>query len=311
MSRFRRSVALLAAVGVVAVVAGCGGAGTSVSAETLTPEALQQAAAASLEQKSSRFALDFDLAFPGMPGSFAFAGEGAFDPESERATMTIDLSSLAGLMGGLMGGLGGQPDPGAPDFDDPEGWKIDAIVDGKVVYLRFPAMASELPEGKSWVRMDTTASGADQAFGGLSGFEDFASQDPRELLELLEKVSGEIETVGAEDVRGTPTTHYRATIDLRDLGKLAPSAGDEDEQFGAMFDQLFEQAGLGEMPFDVWLDEEGLVRKVQASFSMAPPGEDGSLEASMGFELYDYGVAVDVTPPPAAEVVDASELENG
>jgi hypothetical protein len=65
------------------------------------------------------------------------------------------------------------------------------------------------------------------------------------------------------------------------------------------------------MPFDVWLDEQGLVRKVQASFSMAPPGEDGKLEASMGFELYDYGVAVDVTPPPAAEVVDASKLENG
>ena len=194
----RRLLALLGLVAAVGALAACGGS-TSVTSEPLTPEQLAQAASASAEEQSSRFALDFRMTFPGAPESFAFSGEGAFNAENERATMSIDLSSLAGLLGGL-GGL----DPGqdAPDFSDPDGWKIDAIVDGKVVYMRFPAVAEQLPEGKTWVKVDATKD-APQGFGGVSGLEDFANQDPRELLEALESVTGEIETVGTEELRGT------------------------------------------------------------------------------------------------------------
>jgi hypothetical protein len=317
MARLRRLLVLLAAVGAVAVAAGCGGAGTTAGTEPLTADQLAQAASASVEAQSSKFALDFDMTFPGAPGSFALLGEGAFDATNERATMSLDLSSLAGLFRGLLGGLQGltpAPGQGAPDFSDPEQWKLDLIVDGKVAYMRFPAMSSELPEGKTWVRIDEDdAAKAGQDFG-FSGLEHFTSQDPRELLEVLDSVSGEIETVGAEDVRGTPTTHYRATLDLRELGNLAPSGsgsgGQGGQDFGAMFDQLFEQAGFGELPFDVWIDDEGLVRKVEASFSMAPEGEREKLEASLAFELYDYGVEVDVMPPPADEVADASALKD-
>jgi hypothetical protein len=299
----RRLFALSALAAVVGALSACGG-GTSVTAETLTPGQLAQAASASAEEQSSRFALDFRMTFPGAPETFAFSGEGAFDTGNERATMSLDLSSLAGLIGGL-----GRLDPGqdAPDLSDPDGWKIDAIVDGKVVYMRFPAFADELPERKTWVKVGATKD-APQGFGGFSGLEGFADQDPRELLEVLESVTGEIETVGTEELRGTATTHYRATLDLRDLGALTPQGNDQGQDFGQVFDQLFEQTGFSDVPFDVWLDGDGLVRKVQASFSMAPPGEQEKLEASFSFELYDYGVAVDVTPPPADEVVDASAL---
>jgi hypothetical protein len=312
MDRLRRLLVLLAAAAAVAVAAGCGGAETTASSATLTPEGLAQAVSASTEEQSSKFSLDFDMTFPGM-GALAFSGEGAVDAEAERATMSLDLSSLAGLFGGLMGGLQGltpTPGQGGPDFSDPQSWKLDAIVDGKTVYLRFPAMASELPEGKTWVRVDEDDAGKAGETFDFSGFEDFANQDPRELLEMLENVSGDIETVGTEDVRGTPTTHYRATLDLRDLGDLAPSGqgSGSGQDFGAMFDQLFEQAGLGDMPLDVWIDDERLLRKVEASFSMSPEGESEKLEASMSFELYDYGVEVDVTPPPADQVADASSL---
>lgn len=307
MSRFRKALALLAAAGVVAVAAGCGGAGTSLSADPLTPEQLAQAASASAEAQSSRFELAFDMTFPGMPGTFAFSGEGAFDATNERATMSLDLSSLGGLLGGLMGGLGGfTPGQAPPDFTRPDAWKLDAIVDGQVVYLRFPAMSSELPEGKTWVRMDAAAQGKTAQDFGLSGLGDFTNEDPRALLEILEAVSGEIETVGTEELRGTQTTHYRATLDLRHFDQLAPKA--DSQELGEMLDELVEQAGFSELPFDVWLDDEGLVRKVEASFSMAPEGESEKLEASLSFELYDYGVEVDVAPPPADEVADASSL---
>jgi hypothetical protein len=310
MTRVRRLLVLLATLLAVVLTAGCGGAGTSLGGESLTPEQLRQAASASVDAQSSRFALDLDLTLPGAPGSFAFSGEGAFDSAGERATISLDLSSLAGLFGGLMGGLGGGFTPGQapPDFQRPEAWKLDAIVDGQVVYVRFPALASELPEGKSWVRMDAADQGKTAQDFGFSGLEDFTNEDPRALLEVLESVSGEIETVGTEELRGAQTTHYRATLDVRDLGGLAPKAQGQSQELGEMLDQLVEQAGLSAIPFDVWLDEEGLVRKVEASVSVAPPGESDPLEASLAFELYDYGLEVDVTPPPADEVVDASTL---
>ena len=221
-------------------------------------------------------------------------------------SMTVDFSSLAGLLGGLTGGLGGLPGQGVPDFDDPEAWKIDLIVDGKVAYMRFPALASELPEGKTWVKLDSSDTGKRAHGLGLSGVDDFTNGDPRELLDVLKSVSGEVETVGTEELRGTPTTHYRATVDLADLDRFAPKGG--GQELRDMLDDAFERAGFSEMPFDVWLDDEGLIRKVEARLSVEPPGESEKVEAGLSFELFDYGVEVDVTPPPAEEVADASAL---
>jgi hypothetical protein len=307
MARFRRSLALLAAASLVAVAGGCGGAETTLGSDPVTADQLAQAASASVEQQSSRFALEFGMSFPGAPGSFEFSGEGAFDPKAERATMTVDFSSLAGLLGGLMGGLGGLTlGQGAPNFDDPEAWKIDLVVDGKTAYMRFPALASELPEGKTWVKLDTSDPGKTAQDLGLSGLDGFTNGDPRELLEVLDSVSGEVETVGTEELRGTPTTHYRATVDLTDLDRFTPESG--GQQLGDMIDQALKQVGLSEMPFDVWLDDDGLIRKVEASLSVQPPDENEKAEAGLSFELYDYGVEVDVTPPPADEVADASTL---
>jgi hypothetical protein len=308
MSRFRRSVALLAAVGLVAVAGGCGGAETTLGGKPLTAEQLAQSASASVAQQSSRFAFDFDLTAPGAPGPFDFSGEGAFDPKAERATMTVDFSSLAQLLGGLTGGLGGlTPGQGAPDFSDPEAWKIDLIVDGKTAYMRFPAFASELPEGKTWVKLDTKDGLKTTQGLGLSGLDDFTNGDPRELLDVLESVSGEVETVGTEELRGTPTTHYRATVDLTELDRFTPKSGGQD--LGDMIDKALEQTGLSEMPFDVWLDDEGLIRKVAANLSIEPPGQSEKAEAGLSFELFDYGLEVDVTPPPADQVADASVLK--
>ena len=62
------------------------------------------------------------------------------------------------------------------------------------------------------------------------------------------------------------------------------------------------------MPFDVWLDDAGYVRKMETSFSASLEGVTGAVEASMVFGLYDYGAEVGIAPPPAADVADLSAL---
>jgi hypothetical protein len=296
MTRLRRLLALFALVGAVAVLGGCGAGG---GLQSVTLDELTEAASASAEAPSGRFDLSMQMSFPGLGVPIRFTGQGAYDTEADRSAFSFDMSALARLLGGL--GAGGA---GAPDLS-PDAWRIEAIQDGKTVFMRFPAIADQLPAGKTWLKID--AEGAAKAAGiDLSELEQFTSDDPRTLLDFLKGASGEIETVGSEELRGVDTTHYRATIDLRNYDRLVPPG--QRKELRDMLGDLVRQAGLTEMPFDVWLDDEGYVRKVELSFDASPAGVAGALEASMVFELYDYGADVGIAPPPAADVVDMSKL---
>ena len=290
--------------------AGCGGSGgnegaTAVTGEPISFEQLSQAAATSSDASSARFSFSMEMTMPGADEPFAFTGEGAFDTAADQAAVSLDLSSFAELLGGMFAGMSGTGVAG-PDFGDPSGWQIDAVQDGTVMYLRFPAMASELPAGKSWVRMDLTQAAKAQGFD-FAGLQDLAGNDPRKMLDFLRAASDEIETVGTEELDGVPTTHYRAQVDLAEYAKRG--LGGTGADTSGMLNDLFEQSGLASAPVDVWLDESGLVRKLEMTFSAAPPGTTESVDASMSFELFDYGEPVSVNAPPPAEVVDASALD--
>jgi hypothetical protein len=229
------------------------------------------------------------MAYPGATEPFELAGEGAFDAASERAALSFDFSSFARLLGGLFEGVGTSD---LPDFDS-DAWTIDAVQDGTVMYLHFPAVTSELPAGKSWVRIDARTAGAAQGFDFLQ-LEQFTNNDPRKVLDLLRAASGEIETVGTETLRGAETTHYRAILDLR---RYAERAG-----LHSLPEQLVQQSEVAELPVDVWLDQFGLIRKLEMSVTA------DSGDAVMRFELWDYGKDVAIDLPPAADVVDAADL---
>jgi hypothetical protein len=306
MRRLLRLGVVLAVLGSVGALAGCGGGSESsvTGGEPISFEQLSQAAAASADATTGRFSFSLEMTMPGTAKPFAFAGDGAFDATANRAALSLDFSSFAELLGGMFAGLAG-PSADAPDFGDPEAWEIEAVQDGDVMYMRFPAMDPQLPAGKSWVRMDLGEAARGQGFD-FSELQELTDNDPRKMLEFLRAASDEIETVGTEELRGVSTTHYRATVNLADYDKLVPA--DKREELRSMFGEMVEQTGLGEMPVDVWLDDFGLVRRFDMSFAATQPGTTESVEASMTFELYDYGKAVDVQPPPAAEVVDASAL---
>jgi hypothetical protein len=283
------------------VAAGCGGSSEStpvVSGQPIVLEELSRSANASAEATSGRFAFDMELAFPGADEPLSFSGEGAFDRESERASFAVDMSLFAQLLAGFLGAFGNATSDDAPDFDDPGAWQIEVIQDGAVSYVRFPAASEKLPEGKTWIRSD----GEGVKVGGFefSEVEEFAASDPRDFLGMLEAVGGEIETVGAEELRGAETTHYRATIDPAEYAKTA--SPEELSKLGPLADTL--QAGAEVVPVDIWLDADGLVRKVAVEVSAEDQGQVGS--ASMSFELWDYGEDVQIDLPPADEIVDES-----
>jgi hypothetical protein len=272
-----------------------------VPGEPISFEQLAHSASTSAEATSGRFAFDMSLTFPGAEEEFAFSGEGAFDAASERASFAVDMSSFAKLLGGFVAGLGGANADELPDFDDPTAWKIQVVQDGEVGYVRFPAIDDQLPDGKTWVK--GSADGVKAGGFDFQELESFTRSDPRDVLEALRGVSGEIETVGAEELRGVETTHYRALVDPMRVAKDA-TAGTG----GALFDQFTSSSDVPKtIPFDVWIDSGGLVRKLSIDLS-AQGSASTEGQASLAFELWDYGERVEIELPPASQVADESEV---
>lgn len=296
----RRPIALLAAlVALLAVVAaGCGGSAVAVPELTsLTPVAQKSSAA-----DSARFELAFELTIPGADEAMSFSAEGGFDTPAKRSHLVVDLSSLADLLEGLGSSFGGKV---TGDLGSPEDWKLELIQDGDTAYIRFPLLAQELPAGKTWIKGDAKDLSNANA-GQMSQFGSFAGTDPRDVFGLLKAVSGSIEAVGSEEIRGVETSHYRAVIDTTKLEQLVPEV--QRQSLGGL-DQSVKQAGLTELPLDVWVDAEQRVRKLSIDLDVEQPGTDASVKASLVAELYDYGTPLDLELPPADQVVDAATLQ--
>ena len=251
---------------------------------------------------SARFSLEANVAVPGIDKKLAFSAEGGFDTPAKRSEMSVDLSSVAELMKGFASGFGGTV---TGDLGSPEDWKLEVIQDGDVAYVHFPLLAKQLPAGKTWVKGDAkTLSSADT--GQLKQFGSLAGTDPRDIFGMLKAVSGSIEAVGTDEIRGVETSHYKATIDTAKLEQLVPAA--QRQSLGGL-DQSVQQSGLTEIPIEIWVDSEQRVRKLSIDVDAKQPGTPMSMKASLVVELYDYGKALDLDLPPADQVADAATLK--
>lgn len=164
------------------------------------------------------------------------------------------------------------------------------IITSDAIYTRFRIEELGLPrKGPLW-----TKSAASEEKDGL--FEIFPT-DPVRLLGAL-KAASSVEKVEAGEERGVAVTRYRASLDIdRALDALAKS-GSYDEAFRATLRQFWTD-GADEIPLDLAVDEEGLLRRVDVAI---PDGE------RLSVEFFDYGLEVDAKPPPASQVLSMEEF---
>lgn len=288
--------ARISAASLVAALAlgACGGggdgaettAGQATAGET-APSASPLALAASETKGVGSSRIDITSIVPAGPGQepVTLAGEGAFDYASQQGRMTFDFGALLGSLGA------GENET-----------RAEILYDGTVVYLRIPLFSELFPGGKPWIKIDIAATAESQGLD-LSQLTDASQADPTQVFAYLETAS-DVEEVGREEVRGEQTTHYRATLDLEAAAEAAPSELRERMQAGA--DQLRSAAGTTTMPIEVWIGDDGLVRRFVLRFSLA--GTEPPAESETTMEFYDFGVEVSVEPPPASEVIELSEL---
>lgn len=296
-----RRLSLLAVAALAVVAAGCGG-----GSESHVPalRSLTGVAKASASAATGRFELSMQQTVPGMSQGFEFSASGSFDTAAKRMELRLDMSALAEVFGAFGAAFGGdQGDPKAKAFLDPKNWQLDAVLDGFVMYMRLPFLASQLPSGKRWVRMDLREAAAAKGFD-LGQLESYFKSDPRQSLDYLRAVAGEVVAMGREDVRGTETTRYRAMLDLAKYAQLVPAG--KREALGD-FEGLAKQFGLTLIPVTVWVDDESRVRRMDLELTLEPtPGQEA--RSSLRLEMFDYGEPVDIDVPAATDTVDASSL---
>jgi hypothetical protein len=123
-----------------------------------------------------------------------------------------------------------------------------------------------------------------------------------------------VEQVGEEDVRGVHTTHYSGSYTLEDA--LAALPADQQDKARRAFDSfgLPEDAKTQPIPFDAWVDDEGLVRRIESSFdpsALAPEGTPAPVgKTTTRLEFFDFGTPVDFEVPSDDEVQDISDLRS-
>jgi hypothetical protein len=267
----RRTLVAAPLLGVLMLAAGCG-AGVDEASKPTSPRHAIFAAAEKTAATSARVFMTMEMQTGGE--AMTMEAEGAFADDSGRMTMNMDVAG--------------------------EEMAVEMILAPGAYFMKFPPeLMQELPGAKQWVRLDFDA--LEDAGIDMEAFEDFQQGDPSRTLDMLRAVSDDFAKVGTESVRGVPTTRYHGTLDLEKVAELAPT-----ERSRKAYETLIDQAKVTSFPMDVWLDADGYARRMVYAVTMSEGGDDLTMEITL--ELWDFGVDVDVTPPPADQVTDLAAL---
>ncbi|MEU8886763.1 hypothetical protein [Streptomyces sp. NPDC048442] len=171
-----------------------------------------------------------------------------------------------------------------------EGEKMEQRIVDQVLYQKLPPkQRSGVPGNKPWVKIDLKKAAQQQ--GGNA-----QAANPADNTAYLKGINDkDVKKLGEEQVGGDDTTRYRVTVEV---AKLANG------------EQLKKQIGPT-MPMDIWLDEDGRLRRQQVDMTLSAPQGTGAgsstpkkVKVRTVFELSDFGTKVDAKAPPAAETAD-------
>lgn len=252
---------------------------------------LQAISAASAKTNDAGTAgVEMQMSIEATGQSMNIAGQGAMDMDAQIAHMTMTMES---------------DDPAMAMADVGE---IEMVMDGLKVYTKYPpeVMAS-LPGNKPWALIDMQAVGESQGMD-YAALAQTSGSDPSQMLQYLNGVSGNVDTVGREDIGGVTATHYKATVDLSRVSDEAPA--DIRKAVRASIEAMQEQIGKSTIPVDVWIGDDGFLRRMTMSMQ-SDGGAQGPFSMAMTLDMYDFGEAVSVEVPPASQVTDITDMMIG
>ncbi|MBQ0988253.1 hypothetical protein KBZ10_27835 [Streptomyces sp. F63] len=266
------------ALGLVAgLTAGCSGPGTVAADERSAARHLalvQRTADVLVRSGSSRARTSLETANGGT--RVTIRGSGGFDYGARLGRLRVVLPADAA------GEAGHRP--------------VTEVLAPGELYLK--NRGAGVPSDK-WVRIHTAAlADGNLVTGGAT--------DPLAAAELL-RGARRVTYVGEARAEGDGALvrHYRGTADIRRAAEKAAHVR------GAL---LAAARGFRarSVPFDVFLDERGRLRKVRHRFTLSQvPGGGGELQVVSTTVLYGFGARVDVELPPERDIYSGAVAVTG
>ena len=214
--------------------------------------------------ESFRFAMLMEMSVPNE-GTVRIEADGAVESSG-------DISMEMQLKGD--GGAGELDLSGMAEFFGSE--SIELVQSGNTAYMKAPGLTSMMGSDAEWIALPVEAS-SELTFGMEMGSPTSYFDDLPDGVTVTE--------LGQETVGGVSTTKF--AVGLADL-----ATGD------ATVDAMF--AGGG--PMLVWIDDMGLLRRVEMSFDLM------GLTGGLVIETFDFGADVDVNVPGDYLTLDPSQF---
>ena len=276
MFRTRRLAASLTAAALLTT--GCiGGSGSGTSASPLeglpavdleaTDAMLIAAVDRTNEVSSFRFAMLISFSVEELDwGEMRFEVDGVMDSTTGEAEFTMDMSSLFASVPSNQRGLIEQM------FGD---GKIEYVQSGGKAYMKVPGLLNGYPGDAEWVSIPIESSA--DAMGALG----VAFENPTSMLAELQADS-DVTEVGREVVGGIETTRFQVSLASEDLDPTGFFNGD--------------------LPLSVWIDDQGVLRRVELQFDAA------GMSGGMVMQISDFGVDVNVDVPKNFVEIDPAQF---
>ncbi|MFF1394775.1 hypothetical protein ACFVZD_13275 [Streptomyces sp. NPDC058287] len=279
--RAARAVAAAAAVGLMGLATGCSDAEADNESPAESAAAVHDAADRLVREGSSKARTSMEMASGGT--RVTIRGEGVYDYRARVGQLKVVLPQ----------------DPSGAEEHRP----ITELLAPGALYMK--NRGAGVPADK-WVRVDTaTMSDGNLVTGGAT--------DPLAAAELL-RGARKVTYMGESELAGTMVRHYRGTVDMAAAARAASPASRQSLAAAA------KGFAKDQVPFDVYLDDEGRIRKVRHRFSFvntkvtaAVKGKGGKREVvdvASTTLLDDFGISANIELPDTKDIFAGKIAEN-
>ena len=238
---------------------------------------LAASAARTSHAKSARMAMTMRMTVPPNGESVVAHASGVVGFQSRDGNLTMNMTI-----------------PGAGVI------RMREVMVWPVIYMHSPLFAAGL-HGKQWMKLDMAK--IERSHGvDLNALTSTNSSDPTQMLQTLENESDSLQNLGVATVRGVQTVHYHAVIDLGKAARNAPAAMRAAVQRSDA--RLVAMLGTHRMPIDVWIGRDHLVRRLAYHMALPIASTGETMAMDVRLDMFDFGVPVHVTAPPAGQVAE-------
>jgi hypothetical protein len=165
---------------------------------------------------------------------------------------------------------------------------MEMIGTDNAFYYRGAPFRPLLKPGKTWVEVRSTN-------------PQLGQDDPGAMLLYL-RATSKLHRLGQANVNGVQTTQYSVRTQIQKALQLAKPADRKRVEGSA---KQLTAAGITEVPFDVWVDNDGYIRRLVIDWKVGGRAITGRVDDS------DFGKAPAIAVPAQSRVVDVTSLAGG